>query len=77
MINLQAHAPQKKIRVIREIDRTKFMLEPEIQILKDMDEIDQKQTQAANEGKLAGLEDTAGDILYKFLYFYGHEFKKA
>ena len=52
------------------------MLEPEIQFLKDMDEIEQKQTQAANEGKLAGLEDTAGDILYKFLYFYGHEFKK-
>ena len=44
MINLQAHTPQKKIRVIREIDRTKFMLEPEIQFLKDMDEIDQKQT---------------------------------
>ena len=42
MINLQALAPKKKIRVPREIDKTEFMLEPEIQFLKDMDEIDQK-----------------------------------
>ena len=41
-----------------------------------MDEIDKKQTQAAREGNLAGLDDTAGDILYKFLYFYGNDFKK-
>ena len=27
-------------------------------------------------GNIAGVDDTAGDILFKFFYFYGHDFKK-